>query len=111
MICALSPVQKASLNPCNYFILDSAGAKNSYKCNIFYIPMMLLLRRVVVGGDDDISEVHAALKMEAACNSETLAELPTDVQCSNAKAELTSMIDHCGCVSSVITHNMCFRAV
>jgi hypothetical protein len=66
---------------------------------------------VVVGDVDDISEVHAALKMKAACNSETLAKLPKVVQCNNPKAELTSIIDHCGSLKPVITHNMCSRAV
>jgi hypothetical protein len=65
----------------------------------------------VIVGDDDISEVYATLKMEAAYNSETLAELPADLQSNNPKAELTSIIDHCGSLNSVIIHNMCSRAV
>jgi hypothetical protein len=87
-MCGLTTFRKAVLNPCNQFILHSAGANNSYKCKIFDIPIMWCYNPCVVVGDvDDISEVQAALKMEAAYNSETLAELPTDVQCNNPKAK------------------------
>jgi hypothetical protein len=58
-----------------------------------------------VGNDTDISEVHAAPVFRvdrAACTSGMLATFPTATRCNNPRTELTSVINHCESLKSVI---------
>jgi hypothetical protein len=64
-----------------------------------------------VGSVTNISEVHTAshfkVEVEVACTSATFSTMPISTRCKLSKAQLTSQVNHCETLKSVVTKCPC----